>query len=402
MKKLALTALSAALLTGCFGDDSSNDSNTVDTDDIQGHIFIAQLISGDYKTSEIAVGTVGENEFVENYASQDASDYTIDVYEQYLYHIGKFNIDTLTRYDAAAEFLQADYTYSLTEPESSSSNTYQFVQVAEDKAYVIRYGKSSILVVDPSADEENFVLGEIGMAAYVAEGATYPRMSAAVVADDKLFVGLQRLDADYQPTQSYVAVIDIESDNEIDTNTNETGLKGIPVNADNLFKLVADDDYVYVSGRGDYSNNSGALDRISLDDYAVTNLVNGTTFSDLNDISDDEDTSNDTYYHVMSIALVDDTGFIKLNLEQDYTNLRSILYSFPLDDVASFTAVNPDVLKDEKIGILKSGPDNTLGVGIDNAEAPDIVVLNEEGEVQGEALKFSMPVIDLEFMEIRD
>ena len=402
MKKLALTALSAALLTGCFGDDSSSDSNTVDTDDIQGHIFIAQLISGDYKTSEIAVGTVGENEFVENYASQDASDYTIDVYEQYLYHIGKFNIDTLTRYDAAAEFLQADYTYSLTEPESSSSNTYQFVQVAEDKAYVIRYGKSSILVVDPSADEENFVLGEIGLAAYVAEGATYPRMSAAVVADDKLFVGLQRLDADYQPTQSYVAVIDIESDNEIDTNTNETGLKGIPVNADNLFELVADDDYVYVSGRGDYSNNSGALDRISLDDYAVTNLVNGTTFSDLNDISDDEDTSNDTYYHVMSIALVDDTGFIKLNLEQGYTNLRSILYSFPLDDVASFTAVNPDVLKDEKIGILKSGPDNTLWVGIDNAEAPDIVVLNEEGEVQGEALKFSMPVIDLEFMEIRD
>jgi hypothetical protein len=104
----------------------------------------------------------------------------------------------------------------------------------------------------------------------------------------------------------------------------------------------------------------------------------------------------------MSIALVDDTGFIKLNLEQGYTNLRSILYSFPLDDVASFTAVNPDVLKDEKIGILKSGPDDTLWVGIDNEEAPDIVVLNEEGEVQGEALKFSMPVIDLEFMEIRD
>ncbi|WP_301180552.1 hypothetical protein [Thalassolituus sp. UBA3500] len=396
MKKLALTALSTALLTGCFGDDSSNSSS------VSGHTFIAQMRAADYSSSEIAVGTVGETEIVENYANKDASDYTIDVYEQYLYHIGKFNIDTLTRYDAAAEFLQADYTYSLTEPESSSSNTYQFVQVAEDKAYVIRYGKSSILVVDPSADEENFVLGEIGLAAYVAEGATYPRMSAAVVADDKLFVGLQRLDADYQPTQSYVAVIDIESDNEIDTNTNETGLKGIPVNADNLFKLVADDDYVYVSGRGDYSNNSGALDRISLDDYAVTNLVNGTTFSDLNDISDDEDTSNDTYYHVMSIALVDDTGFIKLNLEQGYTNLRSILYSFPLDDVASFTAVNPDVLKDEKIGILKSGPDNTLWVGIDNAEAPDIVVLNEEGEVQGEALKFSMPVIDLEFMEIRD
>ncbi|WP_297533998.1 hypothetical protein [Thalassolituus sp.] len=402
MKKLALTALSAALLTGCFGDDSSNDSNTVDTDDIQGHIFIAQMRAADYSSSEIAIGTVGEAEIVENYASQDASDYTIDVYEQYLYHIGKRNIDTLTRYDAEAEFLQADYTYTLAEPESSSSNAYQIVQITEDKAYVIRYGKTSVQIVDPSADEQDFVLGEIDLAAYVADGATYPRMSAAVVADDKLFVGLQRLDADFQPTQSYVAVIDIESDAEIDTNTDESGLKGIPVNADNLFKLVADDNYVYASGRGDYSSNSGALDRISLDNYSVTNVVNGTTFSDLNDVSDDEDASNDTYYHVMSVALVDDTGFVKLNLEQGFTNLRSVLYSFPLNDVTNFTAVNPDVLNNEKIGILKSGPDDTLWVGIDNAEAPDVIILNEDGEVQGEALEFSMPLTDLEFMEIRD
>ncbi|MEE3191251.1 MAG: hypothetical protein VX281_09870, partial [Pseudomonadota bacterium] len=90
------------------------------------------------------------------------------------------------------------------------------------------------------------------------------------------------------------------------------------------------------------------------------------------------------------------------NLEQGFTNLRSVLYSFPLNDVTNFTAVNPDVLNNEKIGILKSGPDDTLWVGIDNAEAPDVIILNEDGEVQGEALEFSMPLTDLEFMEIRD
>jgi len=395
MKKLALTALSAALLTGCFGDDSSSDSNTVDTDDIQGHIFIAQLISGDYQTSEIAIGTVGENEFVENYASQDASDYTIDVYEQYLYHIGKFNIDTLTRYDAAAEFLQADYTYSLTEPESSSSNTYQFVQVEEDKAYVIRYGKSSILVVDPSADEENFVLGEIGLAAYVAEGATYPRMSAAVVADDKLFVGLQRLDADYQPTQSYVAVIDIATNTEIDTDSVDEGLKGIQLSADNLYSMAEDDDYIYVAGRGDFSDNSGALERISLDDYSVDTLIDGSTFAALNDVEDG------VYYHVLAVEVVDDTLFVKINVEGGDAP-RGYIYSAPTSDPANFTDVTPEAFAGEKIAVIQSGPDDTLWVSLDNAETPDVYVLNESAEVQGEALEFSMPVREIEFMEIRD
>lgn len=395
MKKLALTALSAALLTGCFGDDSSSDSNTVDTDDIQGHIFIAQLISGDYKTSEIAVGTVGENEFVENYASQDASDYTIDVYEQYLYHIGKFNIDTLTRYDAAAEFLQADYTYSLTEPESSSSNTYQFVQVAEDKAYVVRYDKTSVQVVDPSADEESFVLGEVDLAAYVAEGATYPRMHSAVVSDDKLFVGLQRLDANWQPTQSYVAVIDIATNAEIDTDAEDEGLKGIQLSADNLYSMAEDDDYIYVAGRGDYSDNSGALERISLDDYSVDTLIDGSTFAALNDVE------NGVYYHVLAVEVVDDTLFVKINVEGGDAP-RGYIYSAPTNNPANFTDVTPEAFAGEKIAVIQSGPDDTLWVSLDNAETPDVYVLNESAEVQGEALEFSMPVREIEFMEIRD
>jgi len=392
MKKLALTALSAALLTGCFGDDSSNNGNPVDT---QGPIFIAQLISADYLTSEIAIGTVSENEFVENYASQDASDYTIDVYEQYLYHIGRGSIDTLTRYDAAAEFLQEDYTYNLAEPESSSSNVYQIVQVAEDKAYVLRYGKTSVQVVDPSADEENFVLSEVELAAYVAEGATYPRMYSAVVSDDKLFVGMQRLDANWQPTQSYVAVIDIATNTEIDTDAEDEGLKGIPLSADNLHSMALDDNYVYVAGRGNYSDNSGALDRISLNDYSVNTLIDGSTFAALND---DE---SGAYYHVLAVEVVGDTLFVQINLEGGEAP-RGYIYSAPISNPSSFTDVTPDAFAGEKIATVQSGPDNTLWVSLDNAETPDVYVLNENAEVQGEALEFSMPVREIEFMDIQD
>ena len=401
MKKTALTTLAAVLLTGCFGDDSSN-SNSV-----KGHTFIAQMRAADYSSSEIAIGTVGSTEIVENYASQDQSDYTIDVYGQYLYHIGRFNIDTLTRYDAAADFLQADYTYSLAEAESSSSNTHQFVQVAEDKAYVIRYGKTSIQIVDPSAaDEQNFVIGEIELSAYVAEDATYPRMTRALVHDDKLFVGLQRLgsvDSSYAvASDSYIAVIDIATNTEIDTNDSAPGLKGIQLNADNLEAMAIEDDYLYVAGRGDFSSNSGALDRINLDDYSVENLIDAETFASLNDVSDDDDPSNDTYFHVLNVAIVGDTGFVKINLEQGYSTLSTALYSFALDNATEFTVVSPTELENNKISVMKAGPDDTLWVGIDSAVAPDLYVLNEAGEVQGEPLEFSMPIIDLEFMEILD
>lgn len=398
MKKIALTALSAAMLAGCFGEDSSNDNN------VEGHTFIAQLRDASYTSSEIAIGTVGSTEIVENYASKDQSDYTIDVYEQYLYHIGRFNIDTLTRYDAAADFLQADYTYSLAEPESTSSNTHQFVQVAEDKAYVIRYGKTSIQIVDPSADEQNFVIGEIELSAYVAEDATYPRMTQALVHDGRLFVGMQRLgnaDSNFAvASDSYVAVIDIATNTEIDTNESEAGLKGIQLNADNLKAMAIEDDYLYVAGRGDFSSNSGALDRINLDDYSVENLIDAETFASLNDVSDDDDPSNDTYFHVLSVAIVGDTGFVKINREQGYSTLSSPLYSFSVDNATEFTAVSTAELEDKKISIMKAGPDDTLWVGIDDAEAPDVYVLNEAGEVQGEPLEFSMPIIDLEFIEI--
>ncbi|MEK9766791.1 MAG: hypothetical protein VW274_09970, partial [Thalassolituus sp.] len=217
MKKLAITALSAALLSGCFGEDESN------TNSVTGHVYIAQLIAADYSSSEIAVGTVGEADAIEGYAVKDDSDYTIDVYGQYLYH-----------------------TYNLAEPESASSNTYKLVQVAQDKAYLIRYGKASVQIIDPTADEDNFVKGSIDLSAYNAEGASVPYMADAVFTDGKLFVGMQRLASNYQVvTDSYIAVIDTTTDTEIDTSAAE-GLNGLALSADNLSGMTATDDFLYV------------------------------------------------------------------------------------------------------------------------------------------------------------
>lgn len=415
MTRFILLMLTMVLITGCVGEDSEESpetltpivsDNTGDSaeDDAEdgdqlSTIFIAQLVAADYSSSEIALGYIEGDEIVEGYATQTASDYSIDVYGQYLYHIGKFNIDTLTRYDSEADFLQSDYTYNLAEPESSSTNTYKLVQVAENKAYLIRYGKASVQIIDPTADEDAFITGEIDLSAYNPSGRDVPSMSSAVLADGKLFVGMQRLDSGWQPTQSYVAVIDTDTDTEIDTSAEE-GLKGIALNTDNLSGLTNDDDYVYASGRGNYGDNSGALQRINIADYSVETLVDGTTFSSLNDVSDDGDASNDVYYHITGAAIVDDTGFVKLNREQGYSSLNSLIYSFDTADTSVFTAVTPDALNNKKISLMTAGPDDTLWLGIDSAEEPAVYILNEAGEVQGEALEFTMPVSEIEFMEI--
>jgi len=415
MTRFILLMLTMVLITGCVGEDSEESpetltpivsDNTGDSaeDDAEdgdqlSTIFIAQLVAADYSSSEIALGYIEGDEIVEGYATQTASDYSIDVYGQYLYHIGKFNIDTLTRYDSEADFLQSDYTYNLAEPESSSTNTYKLVQVAENKAYLIRYGKASVQIIDPTADEDAFITGEIDLSAYNPSGRDVPSMSSAVLADGKLFVGMQRLDSGWQPTQSYVAVIDTDTDTEIDTSAEE-GLKGIALNTDNLSGLTNDDDYVYASGRGNYGDNSGALQRINIADYSVETLVDGTTFSSLNDVSDDGDASNDVYYHITGTAIVDDTGFVKLNREQGYSSLNSLIYSFDTADTSVFTAVTPDALNNKKISLMTAGPDDTLWLGIDSAEEPAVYILNEAGEVQGEALEFTMPVSEIEFMEI--
>ncbi|MEK9713340.1 MAG: hypothetical protein VW258_12320 [Thalassolituus sp.] len=389
MKKLAITALSAALLSGCFGEDESN------TNSVTGHVYIAQLIAADYSSSEIAVGTVGEADAIEGYAVKDDSDYTIDVYGQYLYHIGKNNLDTLTRYDSAADFLQADYTYNLAEPESASSNTYKLVQVAQDKAYLIRYGKASVQIIDPTADEDNFVKGSIDLSAYNAEGASVPYMADAVFTDGKLFVGMQRLASNYQVvTDSYIAVIDTTTDTEIDTSAAE-GLNGLALSADNLSGMTATDDFLYVTGRGDYGNNSGALDRINLDDYSVETLIDGSTFSSLNDAD------NNTYYHVEAVTVVDDLGYVKLSVEQGYSALENPIYSFPVD-TNIFTELSVEEFTDQKIGVMTAGPDSTLWVGVRNEEATDMYVMNSDGTIQETAIEFSMPVNELEFMEVQE
>lgn len=397
MKKLSTLALSVALLSGCF--DNSDDEQGLDLS----NAYIAQLVAADYSGSEVAAGNLsGDRSALAGYLSSTQTDFVLDTYKDYVYQIGRFNIDTLTRYDINANLLQSDYTYSLADDESSTSNVYQLIHAADDKAYLLRYGKSDIQIVDPTADEDNFVTASIDLSAYNPEGTTAPSMNSGLIIGDKLYVILERQDSSYAPGTAYLVVIDTTTDTEV-TVTAEAELKGLALNATNPQRITTDGTYLYIAGRGDYASNSGALDRVALSDYTLTNIINGETLASLNDDQGDEDASNDVYFHVTGVEVLDEQAFVTINLENGYSTNSSLLYRVDLNDLSDLTDVTPPIIEDKKISLMRTGPaGETLWVALDDAEAPFMYVFNADLTQNGDTIELDSRVSDLEFVVTND
>ncbi|WP_370292874.1 hypothetical protein [Thalassolituus sp.] len=400
MKKLSLITASAIMLSGCFGNSDSssenNDSPIVTSPAEETGYLVAALLS-DYVTSQVSIGTTDQREFVDGYIVKSESDYTLDTYGTYLYHIGRNNIDTLERYDALTSFLTQDYSYSLAEDGSDvSTNAYQLLQVSETKAYLISYGKPSILIIDPSAsNESDLVTGEIDLSAYSPEGTTSPTMVKAVIADNKLFVAMQRLNADWSTNTAYLAVIDTTSDTEINTGDNET-FNGIELSATNPGDVETDGTYVFVIGRGDFATDSGGLDRISTDDYSVEALGDDTTFADLND--------DGIVFHYDEIELMGSSAFMTVSIEGGSWPYPANIYSFdPSAETPQFTVHQPEALQNTAISLIRATPDETeLWVATDDSSDPQIYVLDETGALTGDAISFDQVVRDLDFIDVTE
>jgi len=102
----------------------------------------------------------------------------------------------------------------------ASSNPQDLVFVNSEKAYLLRLGSPTVLVVNPSATSvDDFRLGEIDLSAYDPDGI--PEAASGIVVGDQLFIFMQRLENFVPVREGAVAVIDINTDTEIDTGTND-------------------------------------------------------------------------------------------------------------------------------------------------------------------------------------
>lgn len=400
-KVLLFTAIAG--LVGCGSDDNDNDVVATES------LYVTQLVAADYSSSQLATGKVsGDRTATQNIQSVDKSDYRIDTYENILYHIGRFGIDEISRFDAETSLANAEYTYSVNdnEPDAGSSNPHHIIQNADDNAYVIRYGNTSILQVNPQADSaDSYVKARIDLSDYTVEGAAFPRMQDAVIYDNKLFVGLQRLDASFQPKQAYVAVIDLSNNEEIDTNPQTDGLKGIPVNAPNISNLEIYNDTIYVAGRGNYGSSrdpqrvisSGGLVSINASSYQTTNLVDADTFSSFNVITDDNNTSNDTYFHVTDVT-VSQAGvpYVAISIEQGFTTLETKIIKM---NNSVNTTITDAAVTGKEISDITFGPEGYLWTAIADSSEPQIVVIDSASDSQhGDSIELDMPPTQIEFL----
>lgn len=393
--KTTLTLSSALILTACIGEDDNEAS-------IEEGSYVVQMVADDYSSAQVGIGNIiGDRTATQELLTTAKSDYDIASYGQYLYHMGKNNIDTIARYDAAVSLSQAEWEYSTNDANSQvSANPYTLVQNADDNAYLIRYGATTIWQVDPSAAlEANFVKASIDLSAYNVTGekaATVPHMSGAVIENNTLFVILQRLDSWWSAQTPYLVAIDLDTNEEIDTDPQQDGLKGIPLNATNPMTIEAHNGSLYVSGRGDYSTNSGALDKIDASTYEVTNLIDSTTLADLNDAD------NGTYYHVTDVALASDSlAYAVITLETGYTPDASLIYPLNPQNQALDNALDLSEQTDKVVSEIAVGPNNRLWVSIADGSDPKLLVVDTDTHTQnGVSIELNMPAQRILFLDV--
>ena len=371
MKKLGLILLAASVLAGCGSDDDVNltikiseievgpDNNlwiamddetnpriqvleqeTQSSDTIlldqparaikfyrsnDADYYAMQLVASDYSSSQLAIGNVnGDRTATSGYGVQSKSGYTINTHGNTLYHIGKFDIDTLTKYNMDIGFSQSVWNYSPNDDASDSANTYTIVHSSNNNAYVIRYGNASFLTVDTSAiDEASFILGRTDLSAYNQEEKNNPGMSDGVVLNDKLYVLMQRQDATWTAGVAYVAVFDISDEEnpvEIDTDPSNEGLKGIELGCRNPNNLHVNGTDIYVVCHGVYSAQNTGIEKINTSDYSVTSIADHTTFSNLV-------LSEDQTNHISDLAFDSEQGYISVNINSGYDLIESHIFT---------------------------------------------------------------------------
>ncbi len=322
-------------------------------------------------TSVIDVNPIGGPRAVQNDLAPTISDLGVATHGRFFYRIEKYMGDNITKFDIAEPSTPVWQYSTLDEGETVSSNPYAMVFAGDHKAYLPRYGKTAAWIVDPNAtSQENFKVGELDLSAY-ADSDGIPEMTNSVIVDGKLFILLRRQDRDnnWAPGSGYVAVFDVSTDQEIDTDTsNPDGLKGIllPTSNPNEIKYLPQTGNIYISCEGRLENMwagtpteyTGGILSLDPNTYEVSMIV------------DDGDDTNHPYGNISQMVIVSENkgyfnGYVAWG--------DNSLYSFnPVTGAVegpvsgTFTAINISTMGVDENGYLWVGDSTAGGMQIVN------------------------------------
>lgn len=289
--------ISLALLGGCSSDSDNDDLNSTSAD-----IAIVATAADDFSAGAHAVVNTTAPFTAEQDILPTVSDITVNARGSNFYRIEKFNRDNITRFDAAAPTTPVIQFSTMDDGEEGSSNPYGLVFESDNKAYLMRFGKTKAWVVNPLATStEEFKTGEIDLSDY-DPGDGSVDMVAGVISDGKLFILMQRFGEGFVAQDAYVAVIDTASNTEIDTSTNALN-KGIMLPIKNPNDIQLDENgEIYISAAGNaYASPpeyTGGIVTLDSETFEVTMLI------------DDGDADNHPYENITNTAIVSaDKGY---------------------------------------------------------------------------------------------
>lgn len=369
----------AVLLTACGGGSSSGGNS----DPVAGeNTVVVSTVTANFDGSDIQLIDLDEGfSAMPGIAPSDQSDTRALRFGEHFYRLGRFNIDTLTKYSFDNPSVALYEHSTLNDPEDPTGNPYTVVFASEEKAYVIQFGSAEILIVNPSAQAQSeFITGSIDLSDYAdADASGSPEASDGIIIDGKLFVVMARL-VGFSPAEegvnAYIAVFDTATDEEIDTNPDDdpANRKGIELETRNTNKFAYHEDAgLYLQSTGDaFASDSngrtpaytGGITRIDTEDYTVTMVV------------DDGDTENHPYGFIYNVEILDeDTGY--------FTGYQSFgnydLYQFnpstgDVNAVDGYTGLD--------MSVLAAGPQGNLWIGIGDPAQPRIELFDGENTVE--------------------
>ena len=374
---LTLAALVATgLLAGCGSDDddASGDAGTppfAGIGDDDAFYAFASGATPTFDAGQIERLTVGDTIESSGTTPATGSDIRVATDGTDVYQIGRFRLDTLTRF-RADELTNPVYQYSVNGDETAS-NPYDIAFLNDERAYIARYGSPLVWVVNPSAETRpEFKLGELDLSGYDADGV--PEAANVAIVDDKLFVLMQRL-TDFAPVQTgYVAVFDTATDQEIDTGMGLDGLLGIPLPVTNPegLQYVESTDELLVTGRGNLFG-SGDVEGDPYQGGIVS--IDPTTYTA--DLYVDDGTSEDNDGFIAeSLVVSDDAGYVLTYevVDPESFDSETALRRFdPRTGLIEDGAVAG--LEGRDLGPLAAGPDGNLWVG-ETSDAPGFILID--------------------------
>jgi len=229
-------------------------------------LFVATT-SADFGTGSAAYLPADADDMLVNLLNIH-SDAGVDYYDGMVYIVNRLGQDNILVLDLdPAEPVNPFFQFSV----GNGTNPQEIEFVSAEKAYV-SLKTDYLLIVNPQDGSE---LGRIDLSGFAdADGLPEPAQMALV--GNRLFVGIQRLDREnfWNPAgESYLAVIDTQTDALIDVDPTSDGVQGIELASTNPGDILILGDQLVIAEVGGYVELEGGIEVIDTNSLSSRGLV---------------------------------------------------------------------------------------------------------------------------------